>query len=71
MPPAQPSTRSQVMRCCPATVLSVLVPLLLLSCLPSTAMEAAEAGAEASSRHRDMVDRVMHLLKRNHRYIKV
>ena len=68
---AQPSTRSQVMRCCPATVLSVLVPLLLLSCLPSTAMEAAEAGAEASSRHRDMVDRVLHLLKRNHRYIKV
>ena len=71
MPLAQPSTRSQVMRCCPATVLSVLVPLLLLSCLPSTAMEAAEAGAEASSRHRDMVDRVLHLLKRNHRYIKV
>ena len=71
MPQAQPSTRSQVMRCCPATVLSVLVPLLLLSCLPSTAMEAAEEGAEASSRHRDVVDRVLHLLKRNHRYIKV
>ena len=71
MPLAQPSTRSQVMRCCPATVLSVLVPLLLLSCLPSTAMEAAEEEAEASSRHRDVVDRVLHLLKRNHRYIKV
>ena len=55
------------MRCCPGTVLSVLV-LLILSSLPSPAMEAAEAGAEASSRHRDVVDRVLHLLKRNHRY---